>query len=236
VYVPPKQFLVEIQSFCAEHGILLIVDETMTGWGRTGRWFASEHFELKPDIMTTAKGITSAYVPLGAVIMSGKVRRHFDTRTFVAGSTNEGHALACAAGIANIEVYESERLIERSASLGLHLAQRLNALRARHPSIGDVRSLGLFGCIELTGGQRNSEPLAGYRDQYGNIAKDLTRRLLDLGVAIVAKWDYLFIAPPLTITQEALEEGLDALDVALEIADKRFIQRRGTTEAAAGAG
>jgi taurine--2-oxoglutarate transaminase len=218
VYVPPSQFLADIQSLCAEHGILLIVDETMTGWGRTGRWFASEHFQLKPDIMTMAKGITSAYVPLGAVIMSGKVRDHFETRTFVAGSTNEGHALACAAGVANIEVYERENLIERSASLGLHLAQRLNTLRSRHPSIGDVRSIGLFACIELT--------VAGYRDQHGNIARDLSRRLLELGVAAVVKWDYLFIAPPLTITQEALDEGLDAVDLALEIADERLVLRR----------
>lgn len=226
VYVPPRDFLRALQSFCTAHGILLIADETMTGWGRTGRWFACEHFGITPDILTTAKGITSAYVPLGAVAMTAKIRDQFLERAFVAGSTNEGHALACAAGVANIQVYEQENLIERSAQLGLHLAQRLSDIESRHPAVGDVRCLGLFACIELTSHRETRAPLADYRDRQGNIAAALTRRLLDLGVIVVAKWDYLFIAPPLVITQAELDGALDAVDEALEVADARLLQQQ----------
>lgn len=221
VFVPPKEFYEGLQEFCAAHGIVLIADETMTGWGRTGRWFACEHFGLSPDILTTAKGITSGYVPLGAVVISAEIRDRFTERAFVAGSTNEGHALACAAGVANIEVYEEERLIERSARLGLRLARRLAQIKEHHPAVGDVRSLGLFACIELTANRDLGIPLAGYRDENGNVGRALAQRLLDLGVIAIAKWDFLFIGPPLVITESQLDGALDAIDEALDVVDRR---------------
>jgi 4-aminobutyrate aminotransferase-like enzyme len=205
LYIPPREFLLGIREICDQHRILLIFDETMSGWGRSGRWFACEHFDAVPGILTTAKGITSAYVPL------------------VGGLTTEGHALACAAGIANIEVYRKEKPIDRSALLGEYLLRRLNELKQIHPSIGDVRGKGLFACIEFSSDRDKKMPLAGYRNSQKNIASEITRRLLEFGVIVIAKWDFLFIAPPLVITQEELDCGIEAIDKVLEYTDQMLI-------------
>jgi taurine--2-oxoglutarate transaminase len=220
LYIPPVEYVRGVRRFCTDHGILLIFDETMTGWGRTGRWFALEHFGVIPDLLTTAKGITSAYVPLGATIMTAAVRDCFKSRAFVAGSTNEGHTLACAAAIANIEVYEQQNLIDKSLRMGGYLLERLEEIKGRHPSVGDVRGKGLFACIELTSHRAQRRPLAGYRDCRRNVSSELTRRLLEAGVFVIAKWDYVFIAPPLVISKEELDEGLGIIDAALSYTDE----------------
>ena len=140
LYVPPAEYLRGIRRLCDEHGILLVFDETMTGWGRTGRWFAWEHSDVRPDMITTAKGITSAYVPLGATIMTARLREVFLDRVFVAGSSTEGHALGCAAGIANIQVYESEGLIEHSRLLGDYLLEQLRAVARSEEHTSELQS------------------------------------------------------------------------------------------------
>jgi taurine--2-oxoglutarate transaminase len=198
---------------------MLVCDETMSGWGRTGRWFGCDHYGVTPDILVTAKGITSGYVPLGAVVLTPALRDHFLTRPFVGGLTNEGHALACAAGIANIEVYENEDLINRSATLGEYLAQQLAELGRRHSSVGDVRSKGLFACLELTRDRISKCPLAGHRDRLTNVAVEISRRLREMGLLVIAKWDFIFIAPPLTITREQIDEGLAKIDRVLDYTD-----------------
>jgi taurine--2-oxoglutarate transaminase len=141
------------------------------------------------------------------------------TKPFAGGLTNEGHALACAAGIANIEVYEDEQLIARSASLGEHLNRRLLELRERHVSIGDVRCRGLFACLELTGDRTRKLPLAGYRDRITNVASELSRRLRQVGLLVIAKWDFVFIAPPLVITADEIDDGIDKIDFVLGFTD-----------------
>jgi taurine---2-oxoglutarate transaminase len=219
LYVPPKEFVRGIRDLCDEHGILLIFDETMCGWGRSGKWFASEHFDVVPDILTTAKGITSAYVPLGAVIMSPKIRNHFLDVAFVGGLTTEAHTLACAAAIANIEVYKEEHLVERSATLGEYLLCRLCELKERHPSVGDVRGKGLFACLELTADREQRSPLAGYRNTRRDVATQVCRILFDRGLFLVAKWDFIFVAPPLVITKEEIDEGIGIIDHALDYTD-----------------
>lgn len=219
-YIPPARFVQSIRNLCDEHGILLIFDETLSGWGRSGRWFACEHYDVVPDILVTAKGITSGYVPLGATIVTPAIRDHFHKRTFVGGLTNEAHPLACAAGIANIEVYEEEGLVERSEKLGEYLRQRLLTLRKRHPSVGDVRCKGLFACLELTSDKERKKPLAGHRDINLNVSSELCRRLRTMGLLVIAKWDFIFIAPPLVITREELDEGLEKIDQALCYTDQ----------------
>lgn len=220
LYVPPIEFVQNIRTFTKEYGILLIFDETMSGWGRSGRWFASEHFDVIPDIMTTAKGISSAYVPLGAVVVPERIRDHFLNKGFVGGLTTEAHTLACAAAIANIKIYEEEKLIEKSASLGEHLLQKLHELKKKHPSVGDVRGRGLFSCIELTANRSLRKPLAGYRNSIQNVSAEITRRLFENGLLTIAKWDFIFIAPPLVITKDELDEGLHEIDRVLDCTDQ----------------
>jgi taurine---2-oxoglutarate transaminase len=219
VHPAQPEFLRGVRKLCDEYGILLIFDETITGWGRTGRWFACEHYGVTPDLMTTAKGITSAYVPLGALLMSARIRESFLDRPFVGGLTNEGHALACATAIANIEVLENEGLVRRAELFGEHLLARLKQMKARHPSIGDVRGKGLLACIELTADRASRTPLAGYRDERGNVSRELTARLLERGVLLIAKWDFVFLAPPLTIDNAQLDVALDHLDEVLSFTD-----------------
>jgi len=215
LYVPPQAFVQGIRKLCDDYGILLICDETMCGWGRTGRWFACEHFGIVPDILVTAKGITSGYVPLGAVVMRPPIRDHFLSRGFVAGLTNEAHPLACAAGIANVEVYEDEELVARSESRGNFLYDRLCQLKERHPSIGDIRGKGVFACIELTSNREDRTPLAGHRDHVMNISRELSRQLFELGVIVIAKWDFLFVAPALVVTEAEIDSAIEKIDHVL---------------------
>jgi taurine---2-oxoglutarate transaminase len=224
IYVPPEQFVRSIRKFCDENGILLIFDETMSGWGRSGRWFACEHYGVVPDIIATAKGITSGYAPLGATVLSPAIRDHFLRRDFVGGLTNEAHPLACAAGIANIEVYEDENLVERAEVLGEHLAQKLRGLKEKHASVGDVRCKGLFACLELTSDKGSKKPLASHRDKIRNVSKELSRRLFQMGLFLMAKWDFVFIAPPLVINREEIDEGVEKIDRALAYTDELIAQ------------
>ena len=219
LYKWPTSFVEGLRAYCDRHGILLIFDETMSGWGRSGKWFACEHYDVHPDIMVTAKGITSGYVPLGATLVTDQIRNAFVSRPFVGGLTTEGHALACAAGIANLEVYRNEGLIERSCALGKLLKERLLDLKDRHHSIGDVRSEGLFACLELTSDRANRRPLAGFRNSERDVAGQVTQRLWNAGLFLIAKWDFLFIAPPLVISKDELERGLEIIDQALDFTD-----------------
>lgn len=219
LHVPPVEFISGLRELCDQFGILLVFDETMSGWGRTGKWFACEHYGVTPDILVTAKGITSGYVPLGAVVVRTAIRDFFAERNFVGGLTNEAHPLACAAAIAVIETYEAERLIERSEAMGKRLMEILRALKERHPCIGDVRGKGLFACIELTSDRGSRSPLAGYRNSRRNVADEICRRLLADGLFVIAKWDYIFIAPPLTIDESDLESEIGKIDKVLDSID-----------------
>jgi taurine--2-oxoglutarate transaminase len=220
LYIPPVEFLQGIRKLCDQHGILLIFDETMTGWGRTGRWFACEHSGVVPDILVTAKGITSGYVPLGATIFTPAIRDKFLDVSFVGGLTNEGHALGCAAGIANIEVYEQEGLIERSAVLGEYLNKSLLELQAMHPSVGSVRGKGLFACLELSSDRERRIGLAGHRNARRSISGEITSKLLQKGIFVIAKWDFIFVAPPLIISRAALTQAIEKIDEILFYTDE----------------
>jgi len=160
VFVPPKEYLPRIREICDEFGVLLVADEVMTGWGRTGKWFGVDNWNVVPDIMTMAKGVTQGYIPLGAVVVNEKIAKFYDDHMLWCGLTYSGHPLACAAGVATVKVYEDENLIEHSAKMGEKFKARLLELYDQHPAIGEVRSIGLFGAIELVKNRETKEPLA----------------------------------------------------------------------------
>jgi len=219
IIIPSKTFVQGVRQLCDEHGIVMIVDETMAGWGRSGKWFGIEHYEVVPDIMTAAKGLTSGYIPLGVMVWSKKIYDYFWENPFPGGLTYGGHALACAAAIANIEEYKRLDLIKASALKGEYLEKKLLELKDRHPSVGDVRVKGLWACLELVENRDTKEPMAGFMDRKQNISGELSKRMYQGGVYCFCKWDYIFIAPPLIITEKQIDQALSVLEHALSYTD-----------------
>ena len=217
--VPPEGFLRGLRQLCDQHGILLICDEVMTGFGRTGKWFASEHEGVAPDIMTFAKGVNAGYVPLGGVIVNEKIAKHFDTNVLWAGLTYAGHPLACAAGVATVNAYRDERLIERGAKMGEVLMKELKTIAARHPSVGDVRGKGLFAGIELVKDRSTKEMLEQWNRPSVKLQTAIKNTLMSRDVYTLNRWNMIFAAPPLTVTDDELRIGVAAIDASLDVAD-----------------
>lgn len=216
-FIPPDDYWPRLRAICDRYGILLIADEVLSGFGRTGRWFAVDHWGVVPDMITMAKGLTSAHLPLGAVTVSKRIADALADRPLMTGTTYSGHPVCCAAAKAAIEVYRDEGLIENSARLGRVLADRLAELKARHPSVGDARNLGLWGVIEVVKDRETKEPMAPFNakaSQMGRMA-ELAAFLRAHGLYTVVRWSYIFIAPPLVINQAQLEEGLGVIDEGL---------------------
>ena len=218
--VPPDGFLQGLRTLCDRYGILLIFDEVMTGFGRTGKWFAAEHWSVAPDLLTFAKGVNSGYVPLGGTVVSTRIAKHFDDHILWAGLTNSGHPLACAAGVAAITAYRDEQLIERSWRMGEVLLAELRRIAVRHPSVGDVRGKGLFVGIELVKDRGTKEMLERWNGPSSALANALKNALMERNVALFCRWNVLFVAPPLVVTDEELEIGIRAIDDVLAIADR----------------
>jgi taurine--2-oxoglutarate transaminase len=208
-----------IRQICDTYGILLIVDEVMSGFGRTGEWFGIDHYGIKPDLMTMAKGLTSGYVPLGAVGISDKIASHFEDHTYYGGLTYGAHPLASAAGVANIEVYQSEKLVENAREMGKVLRAGLMDLAERHPCVGEVRGTGLLQVMELVKNRQTRQPFVGYNKPFTEPMKKAAASLRANGVSTFVRWDYIFSAPPLIVTREQIEEGLAVLDKALSEVD-----------------
>jgi taurine--2-oxoglutarate transaminase len=222
VIVPPDGYLRSIREVCDRHGIVLILDEVMAGFGRSGRWFACEHWDVEPDILTVAKGINSGYVPLGAMIVVERLAEWVQDKYFAGGLTYSGHVLACASAVASIEAFREEGIVENSAAMGDVLAEELPRLAQRHPSIGDVRGKGLFWGVELVRDRETREPLVPF-NATGEAAAPVTRiakAAMERGLYLFVHWNVVMIVPPLTITREELDEGLGVLDEVLAIADE----------------
>ncbi len=219
VIIPPEGYLQGVRQLCDRYGILMIADEVMSGFGRTGKWFAVEHWNVVPDLMTMAKGLTSAYAPLGAVGMRPQIAAFFEERTYQGGLTYNSHPISLAAAIANIEVIQEDRLVERAAALGPVLRRLLTDLGEQHPCVGDVRSIGLFGVIELVRDRRTREPLAPYNSTSPEM-NAVKKHLLERGLYLSVHWHTLLIIPPLIITEAQLQEGFDMIDQALHLADQ----------------
>ena len=218
ILVPPDGYMQKLREICTENEILLICDEVMSGFGRTGKWFASQHWDIEPDIMTLAKGLTGATVPLGAVMISQDIADYFEDRPLVAGLTYSGHTLACAAGVAAVHAYEEENLIERARILGDRMLTRLGSMKEHHPCIGNVRGKGLFAAVEMVKDRESREPLTPFNTNspvLGRIVQQARAR----GVSFAARWNFFLLAPPLVITEEELDGALDLLDELLAHAD-----------------
>ncbi|KPL10879.1 hypothetical protein AMJ85_05135 [candidate division BRC1 bacterium SM23_51] len=221
--VPPDGYMQRLRKICDDYGVLLIFDEIMTGFGRTGEWFATCHWDLVPDIMTLSKGINSGYLPLGAVVTTKKVAAYFEDNILYSGLTQFGNPVCCASGIAAIEVYKEEKLVENARELGVHLMGRLQEIKEKHPSVGDVRGMGLQMAIELVKDKETREPIVPWTVTYYEKKHPITGMLLgklkDLGVFTYMRWNVLMICPPLCITKNELDWGLDQIDDALSLVD-----------------
>jgi taurine--2-oxoglutarate transaminase len=219
VLIPPPGYLQGVRELCTKYGILMICDEVMTGFGRTGEWFAVDHWGVVPDIMTIAKGITSAYVPLGAVCMRRQVAEHFRDRTFTSGLTYNSHALACAAAVATLDVYIEDDLVARAKALGEVMHDIYRDLERKHPCVGAARSIGLFGAIELVRDRAKREPLIGSSGAAPEMSAFM-RYLLENGVYTMNRGHMFFTNPPLCISEEQLREGFDVIDRGLRRLDE----------------
>jgi taurine--2-oxoglutarate transaminase len=219
ILVPPDGYLQGVRALCDKHGILMIADEVMSGFGRTGTWFAVNHWNVVPDIITMAKGLTSAYVQLGAVGMKRKIADHFANSPFPSGLTYNSHTLGCATALAAIRVIEEDGLIERARQTGRLMADLLTDLAVRHPSVGAVRSIGLFGIIELVRDRQTMEPMAPFNGTSPEMAA-ISKFFRDQGLYTIVRWNYFFTNPPLPISEAELREGFAIIDKALDIADR----------------
>ena len=222
--VPPDEYFPRLREICDRWGLLMIADEVMSGFGRTGKWFGVDNWDVVPDIMTMAKGITSGYVPLGATVVRKHIGEKFKEQFFSHGATYAGHALACAAGVRVVQVYQEDNLIENAARMGEYLLEKALELKERHPSIGDVRGIGLFVGLDLVKNRKTREPLipvdANVRPGM-NPKLEVAKRLVELGMIAMAAnpTNVIVMAPPLIVTKDEIDEGVSIMDKALDVAD-----------------
>jgi taurine--2-oxoglutarate transaminase len=219
ILVPPDGYMQGVRALCDKYGILMIADEVMAGFGRTGAWFAINHWNVVPDLMTMAKGLTSSYVPMGAVAMRRRLAEQFKDAPFPSGLTYGSHPVACAAALATIRVMEEDRIVERARQMGKVMAELLADLEKRHPSVGAVRSIGLFGAVELIRNRATREPMAPFNGTSPEMAA-LGKFFRQEGLYTLVRWNYFFTNPPLTITEAELREAFGIIDMALHETDK----------------
>ena len=219
ILIPPDGYMQGLRAVCDKYGILLIADEVMAGFGRTGKWFAVDHWDVVPDLITMAKGLTASYVPLGAVGMRRGIADAFKDKVFYGGLTYNSHPVGCAAALATIAVYEQDGLIERAARMGHVMRTHHEALYAKHPSLGGIRNIGLFGILELVRDRATYEPLAPYNGASPE-TKAVGKYLRDHGLYTFVRWNTIMTNPPLTITEEQLADGFAIIDAALDLADQ----------------
>jgi len=219
ILVPPDGYLQGLRAICDRYGILLIADEVMAGFGRTGTWFSIDNWQVIPDLITMAKGLTSAYVQLGAVGMQRRIADHFQKNVFYGGLTYNSHPLACAAALATIAVYEEDRLLENAQTMGAIMRDLLDDLKTRHPSVGAVRSIGLFGIVELVRDEKTLEPMAQFNSASPEM-QALGKYFREEGLYTFVRWNTFFTNPPLCITEQELREAFAIIDRGLEITDR----------------
>ncbi len=220
VIIPPEGYLPGVRALCDKYGILLIVDEVMTGWCRTGRMFAFEHFGVKPDMVTFAKGVTCGYVPLGGVAVSRAIADYFDDHLLSCGLTYSGHPLACAAGVACVNYYEEAKILDNVNLVGAALKAKLLTMKEAHPSVGDVRAIGLFAAVELVRDKATREPLVPYGRDPEGVMKGILGKLFQKGFMTYTHENMILVAPPLIITEAQQAEELEKLDQVLSEVDQ----------------
>jgi len=214
VLIPPDGYLQGVRELCTKYGILMVADEVMSGFGRTGQWFAIDNWGIVPDLLTMAKGLTSAYVPLGAVGLRRPIADHFKDKVFYGGLTYNSHPLGCATALAVLQVYEDDRLIENARRMGAVMKQLLNDLQTKHATVGAVRSIGLFGLVELVKDRQSMEPLAPFNGT-SEPMKRLSRLFREGGLYTFVRWNTFFTNPPLIVTEDELRQGFAIIDKCL---------------------
>jgi len=221
----PVDYFKKLRAICDKHGILLIVDEVMSGFGRTGSWFGINNHGVVPDIIATAKGLTAGYIPFGALILSDKIASHYDDIPLMLGLTYSAHAVACAAALEVLKIYEDEDLINNAAEMGKYIEEKVAEMALKHPSIGDFRNTGLLGCIELVKNRTSKEPMAPFNAKPDEmvIMNKVAAKIKELGMYTFVRWNYIFIAPPLCINRQQVDEGLSIISQAIAIADEYVV-------------
>jgi taurine--2-oxoglutarate transaminase len=222
VLIPPDGYMQGLRALCDKHGILLIADEVMAGFGRTGEWFSVGHWQVVPDLISMAKGLTSAYVQLGAVGMRRHIADHFEKNVFFGGLTYNSHPLACATALATIAVYEEDGLIEKARTMGMLMRSLLEDLQSRHPSIGATRNIGLFGIVEIVRNRETREPMAPFNGTSPEM-QDLGKFFRQEGLYTFVRWNTFFTNPPLCITEAEMREAFAIIDKGLEITDRAVV-------------
>lgn len=223
IIIPPKGYLQGVRKICDEFGIVMICDEVMAGWGRTGTMFAFENFDVKPDLVSFAKGVTCGYVQLGGVAVSSEIASFFDDHLLSCGLTYSGHPLACAAGVACVEYYKKSNILEHVNAVGRVLADILDGFKETHPCVGDARHIGLFACVELVKDKATKEPLVPYGKDPEGIMGKIIGELKKRKFMTYSHENMIFICPPLIITKEQIEEELAKLDEVLSVVDMTYL-------------
>jgi taurine--2-oxoglutarate transaminase len=219
ILVPPDGYMEGVRKLCDKYGILMIVDEVMAGFGRTGKWFAVDHWNVVPDLICMAKGLTSSYIPLGAVGMRQHIARYFDDKVFYGGLTYNSHPMGCATALATIKVYEDDNLVENARKMGVVMKILGEKLQERHPSVGAVRSIGLFGIVELIRDLKTREPMAPFNGTSDEMVA-LGKFFRENGLYTLVRWNTFYTNPPLCINEEQLREAFEIIDKGLEITDR----------------
>lgn len=220
-FMYPKGYLKAVREICDKNGILLIIDEVMSGFGRTGKWFGFEHHGIVPDMIAMAKGLTCGYLPFGCLMVSDKIAAKYDDNMLALGLTYSAHPVSCAAALEVLNIYEDDKLIENAKQMGEYLDGRIEEMKAQHPSIGDWRNQGLLGCLELVKNRDTKEPIAPFNAKADEmvVMNKVAAKIKELGMYTFVRWGFIFIAPPLTVTKEQIDEGLAIISEALTIAD-----------------
>lgn len=218
----PPNYWKLVRKICDKYGILIIDDEVMSGFGRTGKMFGVDHHGVEPDIMCMAKGLTSGYLPLGGVMISDAIAKYFDDHPMVIGLTYSAHAVSCAAAVENIRIIEEDGLVENAANMGAYIEAGVEKLKEKHPSIGDYRNTGLLGCIELVKNHDTKEPVTPWNAKPSEMeaTNRMAAKIREAGMFTFVRWNWIFTAPPLCITKEQIDEGLDIISQAISIADE----------------
>jgi len=218
----PKGYLQKVREICDKHGILLIMDEVMSGFGRTGNWFGFQNHDIVPDMIAMAKGLTSGYLPFGCLMVSDKIASKFDDAILPLGLTYSAHPVCCAAALETLKIYEDDGLIENAARMGKYVEEKVELLKQKHPSIGNFRTAGLLGCIELVKNRTTKEPMAPFNAKPDEmvVMNKVAAKIRELGMYTFVRWGYIFIAPPLCVTKEQIDEGLAIISQAIAIADE----------------
>jgi taurine--2-oxoglutarate transaminase len=218
----PPMYLKKIRELCDKYGIMMIDDEVMSGFGRTGKMFGIDHHGVTPDFLCMAKGLTSGYLPLGGVIVTDKIAEFFNDHPMTIGLTYSAHPTLCAAAVENLKIIKEENLVERAAEMGKYIDAEVEKLKAKHPSIGDFRNTGLLGCIELVKNRKTKEPMTPWNAKPSEmeVTNKMAAKIRELGMFTFVRWNWIFIAPPLNVSKDEVDEGLKIISQAISIADE----------------